>query len=499
MGRIWRSPVARAAACALAALQAGGAQPAALERSLKPFVAESKRYALHKPADWIVLEEPTEDSFRILVRPLDGSSSVEFYWARNPAGKPDALRFLAEFRQLMDQTCKEPAFSEAFLSTDSTRAVATVRCRTVKTPVKGRYYFESTARGVFAQGYLAPEASLAAQRPLLLNVMASLAFPGAPRVRMTQEPAPVREPDIQLPPLVARQAQDGSLSMRTPADWAFMAGAGRVVTGAPDGGMGFIFTSISGNPMLPNASIAQGVIGAPYQPPPRALQTILQAFGHRNIKVLSAAPDRATMQECLTAIRQQCDAQDIVARWSSAQGAECLGALQLINAQPSITGLWFVIISGVWGPESDFHRYLPLLEQVGESFSINDQYARRYIQSGLANLRRLQQQTAAAVQDLNRAREQNQADWEARQERKDYIESKWDDYRRGNSYWVSELEGGKIYRTDSGGTLDTATGAYYEGKPYNWVNFEGQNPRHPSENMRELSSWEVEHGRKPPK
>jgi hypothetical protein len=102
------------------------------------------------------------------------------------------------------------------------------------------------------------------------------------------------------------------------------------------------------------------------------------------------------------------------------------------------------------------------------------------------------------MQDLNRAREQNQAAWEARQERKDYMDSKWDDYRRGNSYWVSELEGGKVYATDPWGTKDTVTGDYYGGRGYNWVNFEGQNPRHPSENMRELSSWEVEHGRRPP-
>lgn len=37
----------------------------------------------------------------------------------------------------------------------------------------------------------------------------------------------------------------------------------------------------------------------------------------------------------------------------------------------------------------------------------------------------------------------------------------------------------------------TATGDYYEGRGYNWVNFEGQNPNHPSENMHEISSAEL--------
>lgn len=91
----------------------------------------------------------------------------------------------------MERTRRAPAFSEAFLPTGSTRALATVRCRAGKTPVEGRYCFESTARGVFAQGYPAPEASLATQRPLLFNVMASLAFPGSPRVRMNRNRLPL--------------------------------------------------------------------------------------------------------------------------------------------------------------------------------------------------------------------------------------------------------------------------------------------------------------------
>jgi hypothetical protein len=77
------------------------------------------------------------------------------------------------------------------------------------------------------------------------------------------------------------------------------------------------------------------------------------------------------------------------------------------------------------------------------------------------------------------------------------MDSKWDDYRRGNSYWVSDIEGGKIYRSDSSGTKDMATGDYYEGSGYSSMNFEGQNPQHPSEDMHELSSYEVEHGGTP--
>jgi len=52
-------------------------------------------------------------------------------------------------------------------------------------------------------------------------------------------------------------------------------------------------------------------------------------------------------------------------------------------------------------------------------------------------------------------------------------------------------------KTDTWGTKDTGTGDYYDGRAYGWTNFEGQNPRHSSETMREVSSYELEHGRPP--
>ncbi len=472
---------------------AGLAQPAA---PIQPYISPSKLYALYKPADWKVNEESRNDSFRILVKSPDGASTVDFFWARNDQGKPDALWLVRTYRLLLGQAFPEVSFSEVFVARDSTRAVATVSCRTGKTLVKGRYYFESKATGISAQGYVASEAQLASQRPIMLNVMASLSF--AKAQAQTAQSRPMEQPPFQVS-LVTRQAQDGSLSMKTPADWNFLAAGGRVIAASQDGGMGFIFTSIQGVPMLPNADIAQGVIGSPYRPPPQALTLILQAFGHRNVRILSATPDSQTNQQYPLYTRgARCDAQDIVAQWTSSQGPDCQGAIKVVNALPSLTGIWKAILAGVWAPATDFSRYFPLLEQVGTSFAINDQFARQYIQNGLENLRRLQQKTNQAMQDLNRAREQNQADWEARQERKAYMDSKWDDYRRGNSYWVSELEGGKVYATDPSGTKDTVTGGYYEGKAYNWTNFEGQNPQHPSESMREISSYELEHGGPPP-
>ncbi len=462
------------------------AQPAAVPR-LEPHVGPSKMYVVYTPADWRVSEDAAATSFAILVESPTRSSRVEFRWERNPSGRADAVAALGAWRRATAQAYPGAVLSDMYVSKDGAHAVATLHTRVGGAAVAGRFFFDSSRTGNSFQGYLAPEPRLAAERPLLLNVMSSLAF-----VKVLHKGGGP-EPPAKLT-LVARRAQDGSLSMKTPADWSFLAAKGRVISGAPGGGLGFIFTVFAGNPMLPRAGVLQGVIGTRFLPPERALPVILTGFGHRNPQVTSHTPDRATIAQCPSQAGNRCDAADLLAQWTSNGGVECVGAFKLVNLLPGVTGQWSSIVAGIWGPKKDFYRYYPALEEVAGSFAVNDQYARGYIQAGLANLRRLQEQTAAEMRGLSQAREDNQTAWEARQGRKDYMDSKWDDYRRGQSYWVSDLEGGKVYATDSSGTKDTLTGDYYEGKGFGWTNFEGQNPRHPSETMREVSSSELEKG-----
>ena len=239
------------------------------------------------------------------------------------------------------------------------------------------------------------------------------------------------------------------------------------------------------------------MIGTSYQSPSQTLSYVLKGFGHRNIVIKSSTPDQATMKQCLATIRGGCDAADLVTEWTSKEGAECVGAFKVINNHPGAMGVWSTTFSGIWGPRKDIDRYSPTLKQVDDSFAINGQFAHNYIAAGLENLHHEQAKTARAIADLNYTRQDMQRAWEDRQARKDYMDSKWDDYRRGDSYWVSDLEGGKVYHTDNWGTKDIQIGDYYEGKNYNWTNFEGQNPRYPSEDMHEISSYELEHGSVP--
>ena len=476
------------ASCSQAPLVSGASE-------MKKHVSPNSAYVLYKPQDWKVQEQTNQDSVRIVVSDPSGTSLAEVYSAANPTGKADALRLLAEFGRSLKVEHPDIAFSGVYVSNDGSKAVAMVSYARDKTPVEGRYYFDATPKQLSVQGYCAPRAGLSARRALLINILSNLHFANRETAGPSQ-PSRTDTSPIQAQ-LVPRQAPDNSLSISVPADWLFLAGGGKVLTGAPQGRAGFAFTSIA---VFPHGvgydNIAQGVIQSPYLPPSQILPVVFTKMGDRDVRVHAFQQDPATVQEC----GGQCQAEDMEVSWTSPEGSACLGMFKAINSLPQgITRQWYTILSGFWGPRDDFVRWVPLLERVGASFQINQQYVRRYIEAGLANLRRLQAKTAQAMQSLNDARRDNQLAWEQQQARKDASDARWDDYRRGHSYWVSEMEGGKVYATDPWGTQDTQTGQYREGSAYGYVNFEGQNPKHPSETMREVSSYEVQQmlGRKP--
>ena len=80
-----------------------------------------------------------------------------------------------------------------------------------------------------------------------------------------------------------------------------------------------------------------------------------------------------------------------------------------------------------------------------------------------------------------------QSAYDERQKSTDYRDYQRSNYIRGQSDWVSSMEGGAVYHSDSWGTKNTTTGEYYEGQPYNYVNFSGRNPKY-NEQMQEINS-----------
>jgi hypothetical protein len=452
---------------------------AAPTTGLKRFVSANPSFVLFKPDDWKVRNEEANDTLRISVSNPEGTSRVENLFADNPQGKDNSLTLLVSKAKEIKSYYPDLLISDVQVCKDRevSCAAATLSYTVQGTSIKGRFYFHAGPKLTTIRSYSAPASRLEAQRAMLLDILTNLHVRGGP--------APVSTT------LVNRRAADGSLSLSLPEDWTFLAQRGTAMAVAPGGGAGFIFTAFQVMPSNYGVVPPPNVIVSGYQRPADFVPKVFAKFGNRDIRVLGSMPDSATVADCPRRIGKMCDAADVQLSWVSPKGTACIGSFKVLNARPGVTRQWFSIVAGMWGPGNGLAQYMPILEQVGASFKINDAYAAGYIRNGLAHLRALQQKTAQAMQGLYDAIHANQSDYESRVARKEASDAKADDYRRGNSYWISDLEGGKVYATDPWGTKDTRTGEWYDGASHGYIHFEGQNPAHQSENMREVSSYDL--------
>jgi hypothetical protein len=147
--------------------------------------------------------------------------------------------------------------------------------------------------------------------------------------------------------------------------------------------------------------------------------------------------------------------------------------------------LWHMTASATL---DQFDAFVPAFTTMFQSYKIDDKFAQDYIARGMARLRQMQQETSRMIarnaQDIH---QMMQAAYDERQRSMDYIDYQRSNYIRGNSDWVSSMEGGTIYHSDQWGTKNTATGEYYEGQPYNYFNYTGKNPKY-NEQMEEINS-----------
>ena len=131
----------------------------------------------------------------------------------------------------------------------------------------------------------------------------------------------------------------------------------------------------------------------------------------------------------------------------------------------------------VMAPTDKFDAFVGNFVSMLASYKIDDAWAKTYVEQGMARLRQLQQQTAAIIaRNAQEIHAMMQAAYDERQRSQDYIDYQRTNYIRGEQDWISSMEGGTVYHSDSWGTKNTTTGEYWEGQPFDYVHFTGQNP-----------------------
>jgi hypothetical protein len=142
-------------------------------------------------------------------------------------------------------------------------------------------------------------------------------------------------------------------------------------------------------------------------------------------------------------------------------------------------------------PAGKFDAFLGDFVSMPVSYKIDDAWAKTYVEQGMARLRELQRQTAAVIaRNAQEIHAMMQAAYDERQRSQDYIDYQRTSYIRGEQDWVSSMEGGTVYHSDSWGTKNTTTGEYWEGQPFDYVHFTGQNPNY-NEGMTPINSREL--------
>jgi hypothetical protein len=333
----------------------------------------------------------------------------------------------------------------------------------------------------------APAGQLAAMRPALLTILSNIrVMKGA--FASQGAAAPVKAQ------LVTHRLRDGSASFLMPQGWQCQdSGKGLFVAGDPNG-----YSFISGNVELltPQMRVNQpGILVSPYLAPGQAWQFITARYGlasnMRFEKVIPRADMARQMGQAYTA--GPVTVEELIYTFTNREGQPCKGYTFGISFGSRLGTNWSFRHLTVTAPAERFGPWAVSFADMLGSYKINERWAQDYAAQGARRLREMQQQTSAMVaRNAQEIRQMMQAAYDERQKSMDYIDYQRTSYIRGQQDWISSMEGGTVYRSDSWGTKNTVTGEYREGKPYDYVNFEGKNPKY-NEQMQPVDSralWE---------
>jgi hypothetical protein len=451
--------------------------------NMEKYTSHDNTFALYKPPGWKVDTRVVENGKAVTVSDPGGGAIavVRILKMRNRSENSGTL----VSRTLKDFRARGSGLELAWARSTKDRRRAAIEIRYAgprNIPMKGRFHFNAQYPDATVFGYEAPERDFEKQRPLLLSVLSNFTVldPSA-AAKKPGAPIPGNDaPDLRMKKIVSR---DRSFSLLVPAGWKLEGAKGQVLCTTPgDGIAGYIFATIQfwGPSSLPyfDSSRIQGVHRHAYSRPVDALILAMRETGSRDHQVLERTPDPVGAREASASLKRGVEVERALMVFSSRTGVRCEGVYDVAAFQPLPSGQWGIMVMGIWAPEKEFAKYLPSLLRMAESFHIDERFAADYVRRGLENLRRLTRETAEkAARSAREIRESSTAAYRERQKSMEYIDYKRTGYIRGEQEWVSQAEGGALYKSDHWG-LSREGKTVVEGQDFNYYNYKGQNPRY---------------------
>ncbi len=458
---------------------------------MKKYVTGKATFVVYAPAGWTVAEAE-QPGFRILsAADPTGELEAAMFCGTSPVGD-DLLALARRFTGGIARQYPDFQVLNPMVSPDGVRLVFD---GTYTHPQKGGREFRcwiSERRGDFTYHSIeGPAGRLDESRALLLTILANARVMNGAFDAGGAAPVEV--------PLYPYRLADGSATIQIPQGWNVQAtGGGTFVAADPSGAFSFI---VGGAEVLtPQLGVnVPGAFISPYRPPHRALEFLATRQGAVSgveFEEVIPRPDVARQIAQVYTVGTV-EAEEFVYTFNGQAGRGkgysfgiCFGSRLGVNWR-----FWHISVAA---PAELFDRYVPTMTAMVQSYRIDDQFAMNYIQQGMARLRQLQQQTAAMVaRNAREISEMMTAAYDERQRSQDYIDYQRTSTIRGESDWISGMEGGAVYHSDSWGTKNQVTGESWEGAPFNYVHFEGRNPKY-NEDMtpvNDRATWQRAFGR----
>ena len=454
---------------------------------MQKVVTQQASFVLYVPNGWKAQESADGQALQVTASDPSGRSFV--FFSTGAASQGENVTALAKREAAkLGRAAQDLEIRSAFASRDGSSLAFD---GTYSPPKRGKTEFRSWVSLQGGQSTCArieaPAGQLSAMKPTLLTVLSNIrVMKGA--VAPQAAAAPVR---VQLVPYRLR---DGSASFVIPQGWQCQDhGKGTFVAGDSGG-----YSFISGNVDLltPQMRVNQpGILVSPYLAPGQAWQFITARYGlasnMRFEKVIPRADMARQMGQTYTA--GPVTVEELIYTFTNKEGKATRGYTFGISFGSRLGTNWSFRHLTVTAPTERFGPWAGSFADMLGSYKINERWAQDYAAQGARRLREMQQQTSAMVtRNAQEIRQMMQAAYDERQKSMDYIDYQRTSTIRGQQDWISSMEGGAVYRSDSWGTKNTATGEYREGKPYDYVHFEGKNPKY-NEQMQPVDSralWE---------
>jgi len=457
----------------------------AKEATMKKVVTAQASFVVYLPEGWKAMEGVQPGYRSLIVSDPDGKYEAAMCYGWSLAGnnsvalaKAFAARIGGQYPDLEIRKAYRSKEGQGIVFdgnfSDPNKGKRAVRCWVT---VKDGYFTYSRIE--------APEGEFSKNKERLLTILAN--------VRLLKGAMNFKGGTLTIEPLADHRLGDGSATVKLPKGWQLQdMGTGSFVATSPTGPYSFIVGSVELlDPRL--GFQVPGALMSDYLPPSKGLKFVAEKMRlASNIRLVEVTPRKDLVQQ----ISQQYTVGPVLVEESlftatSRTGEQTKSYSFGVSFGSRLGTNWRLWHMTVGVPVNKFDSFVPTLAAMMKSYKINDEFASGYIARGMARVMEMQRQTSELIaRNAQEIHTMMQAAYEERQRSMDYIDYQRTSYIRGTQDWISSMEGGVVYHTDSWGTRNTYSGDHYQGTPFDYVHFQGQGPRY-DEQMTPINSREL--------